>query len=187
MKISLKKYGPTQKKGFLTETPLKNSHDLELLYDKSGSKLFHIALNLVDDTEVAKGIVQNVFSDLWARRDTLDIKVPLEAYLVRAIKFSSIDYLRAKAVREKAREEIRVNATVAHNDTEEQMDAIELDHKIGHLVNMLPAKCQEVFRLSREKYMSNREIAKGLQISEKTVERHMTKALRHLRAGLKHS
>ncbi|MEM0941661.1 MAG: RNA polymerase sigma-70 factor [Bacteroidota bacterium] len=164
---------------------LDNSHALEKLYNLHADKLFRISLNLIDDPEAAKCIVHNVYTNLWSRRENLNITVPLEAYLVKAVKFESIDYLRAKEVREKSRAEILELTHVSHNDTEEQLEASDLKREIGNLVELLPSKCQQVFRLSREEFMSNREIAHGLNISEKTVERHMTKALSFLRSCLK--
>lgn len=166
------------------QAAIKNSQALKLLYDQSGDKLFRIALNLVDDVEVAKGIIQNVFGDLWERRNTLDINTSLDAYVVRAVKYASIDYLRAKAARERLKEEVKTQTPTVHHDPEKQLDAIELKNEIDHLVNLLPPKCQTVFRLSRENHMSNKEIALTLEISEKTVERHMTKALGFLRVSL---
>ncbi|MEM9830478.1 MAG: RNA polymerase sigma-70 factor [Bacteroidota bacterium] len=166
------------------QVAIADSQALKLLYDQSGDKLIRISLNLVDDIEVAKGIIQNIFSDLWERRNTLNINTSLDAYVVRAVKYSSIDYLRAQAARERLQEEVKIQTPTVHHDPEEQLDATELKNEIEHLVNLLPPKCQTVFRLSRENYMSNQEIALTLEISEKTVERHMTKALRFLRVGL---
>ena len=166
-----------------SKTPKKVSG--HMIRDASAKKLFHIALKIVNNKEIAEGIVHDVFSDIWERRDNLKINVPIEAYAVKAVKFSAFDYPKAKVKKDKANEAISTLTTTVTNPIEEEIHARELKTKITHLVSQLPARCQEVFRLRREKLMSNKEIASTLNISEKTVERHMTRALHFLRISLK--
>ncbi|MEM0930907.1 MAG: RNA polymerase sigma-70 factor [Bacteroidota bacterium] len=167
------------------EITLDYLQNFELLYRKSRLKLFRISYNLVGDTKVAEGIVHDAFCDIWSRRKSLEINTSLEAYIVRAVKFSSIDYLRARAVRLKAKEELLATSRISHNDTEENVIANDLKSGIDQLIGQLPKRCQEVFRLKREKFMTNKDIALGLNISEKAVEKHMTRAIRFLRAGIR--
>ena len=164
---------------------LRNSHDFELLYRQSRLKLFRISYNLVGNIEIAEGIVHDAFCDIWSRRKSLEINTSLQAYLVRAVKFSSINHLRAKAVRLKAKEELLATTRLSHNETEENVIANDLKLGIDQLIEQLPKRCQEVFRLKREKFMTNKDIALGLNISEKAVEKHMTRAIRFLKAGTK--
>lgn len=164
---------------------IRNVHDFELLYRQSRLKLFRISYNLVGNIEIAEGIVHDAFCDVWSRRKSLEINTSLEAYLVRAVKFSSIDHLRAKSVRLKAKEELLATSRISHNETEENLIANDLKSGIDQLIGQLPKRCQQVFRLKREKFMTNKDIAIGLNISEKAVEKHMTHAIRFLRAGIK--
>ena len=164
---------------------LCNSHDFELLYRQSRLKLFRISYNLVGNIETAEGIVHDTFCDIWSRRKSLEINTSLETYLVRAVKFSSIDHLRGKSVRLKAKKELLATTRLSHNETEENVIANDLKSGIDQLIAQLPTRCQEVFRLKREKFMTNKDIASGLNISEKAVEKHMTRAIRFLKAGIK--
>ncbi|MEM1338360.1 MAG: RNA polymerase sigma-70 factor [Bacteroidota bacterium] len=164
---------------------IRNARDFEHFYNTSAEKLFHVALKIVNDKPIAEGIVHDVFSDIWERRKTLSINVPLEAYAVRAVKFTAFDRLKEKIKKEKANKEISTMTVVSGNPIEEEIHARELQGELAHLVSQLPLRCQEVFRLRREKLMSNKDIATGLNISEKTVERHMTRALHFIKIGLK--
>lgn len=167
------------------KTVINSAKDFEQFYNNSANKLFHIALKITDEKEIAEGIVHDFFRILWERRNTLKISVPLEAYAVKAIKFSSFDYLKEKVKKEKVSAETYMAKATTSNGIEEEMQARDLKKEIARLVNLLPNRCQEVFRLRREKFMSNKDIATDLNISEKTVERHMTRALHFLKLGLK--
>ena len=164
---------------------IKGEADFEQFYHKSADKLFHIALKITGEREKAEGIVHDFFGDLWERRHTLKVRVPLETYAVRAIKFSSFDYLKEKVQKERGNKELQMTEARFHSNIEEELAASELKDTLAKLLNILPSRCQEVFRMRREKEMSNKEIAARLRISEKTVERHMTRALHLLRTGLK--
>ncbi|MEM9832924.1 MAG: RNA polymerase sigma-70 factor [Bacteroidota bacterium] len=164
---------------------LNNSRDFEEFYKSTRLKLFRIAFQLVGDKEIAQGLVQDIFCDIWSRREKLVIHLPLEAYAVQAVKFSCFNYMKKKVRRENAMQEFSAQEPILHNITEEKIYAEELQSAINHLLRSLPQRCREVFYLKREKFMSNKEIASRLNISEKTVERHMTRALNLLRVGLK--
>ncbi len=164
---------------------IKGEADFEQFYHQSADKLFHIALKITGEREKAEGIVHDFFGDLWERRHTLKVRVPLETYAVRASKFSSFDHLKENVQKERGNNELQMTETRFHSNIEEELAVSELKDTIAKLLNTLPSRCQEVFRMRREKEMSNKEIAAGLRISEKTVERHMTRALHLLKTGLK--
>ncbi|MEM9830037.1 MAG: RNA polymerase sigma-70 factor [Bacteroidota bacterium] len=167
------------------DPPLRRSKDLENLYQRNYRKLFHISYNLIKDREVAKGIVHDAFTDIWSKRDTFRADICLDSYVTQVVKFLSIDFLRAKAVRDNAHQELMATSPSEHNHTEEQIVLDNLQSEVNRLVSQLPSRRQQVFRMKREKFMSNKAIAVGLNISEKAVEKHMTKALRYLREATK--
>lgn len=186
MKIAFSK----NKNSIIPDTPTKKksiqgAKDFERFYNASAEKLFHVALRIVNDKEIAEGIVHDVFSDIWERRDVLKINAPIEVYAVKAVKFSAFDKLKEKIKKEKASQDLHLTTITFNNPIEEEIHARELKTKIARLIDKLPTRCQEVFRLRREKQLSNKEIAVGMNISEKTVERHMTRALQFLKLGLK--
>nr|WP_297911924.1 RNA polymerase sigma-70 factor [uncultured Allomuricauda sp.] len=184
MRITFNKKKNTKDFQKLPQQAIQGTEDFEHFYRNSIKKLIHIAYQIVGDKNVAEGIVHDVLIYIWEKRNEIFITVSLEAYAIKAVKFKSFDHLKKRLKKEKLQQEILNSQPDSYNNVEEEVYAEELKTEVGHLTDLLPKRCQEVFRLSREKLMSNREIAKGLQISEKAVEKHMTKAIKQLRIGL---
>lgn len=166
------------------EPVLSTSKGFEKVYRTHVAKLCRIAFNQVRDEDTAKSIVQNVFSTLWERRASLAIEGPLENYLVRAVKLSVMDHLRAQSIRRDRLEHFLADYCGSSHCTEDELNFNELNAKVNHLTDQLPCQCRRVYQLSREKGLNNKEIASALLISEKTVEAHLTKALKFLKANL---
>lgn len=122
--------------------------------------------------------------NLWERRETLDIQNSVAGYLIVAVKYRILNLLARQERTRKIEQNIRQNTPAANMGTLELLKFEDLKNWLETLVNTLPEKCQIVYRL-REQGMSQREIAETLQISEKTVETHVTKALKTIRGGLK--
>ena len=133
----------------------------------------------------AEEVVQEVFVSLWERRHSLEINGSLGAYLHTAVRYRVYnryrDYLKNK-------QESRISGL---DDVDYSMPALEaleykeLELKLQDAVNTLPHKCREAFMLSREEKLPNKIIAKRLNISVNTVEKHIGKALQILRLKLK--
>ena len=156
----------------------------ERIYRKYIKKLCRIAFNQIRDEAVVQNIVHNVFCYLWESRHTLQLEGPLENYLIRAVKLAAFDHIRTKVNRKKHLESALYGYKPSKDCTEEQVRFNELSEKINTLVERLPRKCRQVYLLSREKGLSNREIATTLSLAEKTVEAHLSKALKFLRINL---
>ena len=155
-----------------------------ILYKKYWYKLYLIAQRRLNDKAVSEELIQEIFLQLWEKRETLKIN-SLENYLVRAVRYSVIDYIRNEIVKNNyihhyksfiEQEELQTENIVAANDLAAYMEA-------G--LKTLPEKSQEVFRLSRIENWPVTKIAAHLQLSEKGVEYHITKSLKTLRAYLK--
>lgn len=153
------------------------------LYNRYWKKLFIVAANRLTHFEDAEEIVQDLFATLWHRRHTLDLTSELAHYLTVSVKYRVIKLL------DKYHNQRRyINAILSNdkvdNSTQEQLAFDELREELAAYVNQLPEKCRLVFRLSREDGYSQKQIAETLQISEKTVEAHLGKAFKTLRAKL---
>lgn len=154
------------------------------IYDRYWDKLLAIAYFHLRDQETAKEIVQDVFLSLWSRRLSVKLKT-LENYLATATKYALYAYL----LKEKRRTAILSRITLPEQaifDVEEKVNARFLAEHINDVLETLPSKCRLVFVKSRGLGLSNEAIADELDISVKTVEAHITKALRTLRVSLKH-
>jgi RNA polymerase sigma-70 factor (family 1) len=153
------------------------------LYNRYWDRVFSAAYKRVRSVEVAEEIVQDLFTDLWSRRKSLDIKSELPVYLFSAVKYRVINYLH----KEQVKNSFATNGTVYtefDNSTEELVIANDLKSHLENKVQSLPDKCREVYELSRNGHQSNKAIAQQLSISEKTVENQITKALKKLRTSL---
>lgn len=149
------------------------------LYNRYWKKIFSIAYNRLKEIQSAEDIVQDVFTSLWANRQKAEIE-SLENYLATATKYMVLAKIKNT---QKAR--------TYSNDTH-QTKVIEfpietsLHYKrileiINTEVEKLPEKCKLVFKYSRNDGMSAKLIAKKLDISPKTVENQLNKALRQLK------
>lgn len=142
------------------------------------------AFSIINDEDEAEEIVQQVFFKLWERNENLHINGPINAYLYRAVHNESLNYLKHQKV--KAGHQLYV-AYNMKNEAElplKKINAAELENKIKKALNELPEQCRTVFQLSRFDDLKYREIADKLDISVKTVENQMGKALKILRAKL---
>jgi RNA polymerase sigma-70 factor (ECF subfamily) len=156
----------------------------EEIYNRYWLKLYAAAFKRLNDREGAKEIVQDFFTGFWINRAQVNIRTSLQGYLFTSIKYLVLNHKRAEAVRNTYSELLALINNNYDNSTEESYNYRELKQRIQEEVILLPPKCRSVFELSRNQYKTNKEIASLLGISEKTVENHLTKALRYLRVNL---
>lgn len=146
--------------------------------------LFSVAANKLNNLAEAEEVVQDVFADLWKRRAEIEIQQSLKSYLAAAVKFQVYSLLYKK-YRQRNFEQSFQQDPSAISHVEEQYDLKVLQEKLQQTAAQLPDRCRLVYELSREAGLSNKEIAQSLNISEKTVENQMTKALKSLRTSLR--
>mgnify|MGYP001554294950 CR=1 FL=1 len=161
---------------------LKNNDPaaFEVLYNRFWFKLFITAHKRLQSREESEEAVQTLFESLWKNRHKIIIRTSLENYL-----FSAIRYIVLKLLYR--RNDLPVDTgehALPDYSTEETILANDLSLQIDKIVQSLPKKCRNVFELSRYEMKSHREIADILGISEKTVENHITKALRLIKLNL---
>lgn len=140
------------------------------------------SLRILGSDDDAADVVQEVFAGVWSRvGEGAGIPAP-EPYLYRSVRNVSLNRLRSRrdTVGLDSLEEVAGDAEVAP----EIMERAERDARIWRAVDSLPAKCREVFLLSKRDGLANKEIAERLGISVKTVENQITKAFRKLRGDL---
>jgi len=154
------------------------------IYRTCWKNVFGIIYHYTLDQEIAEEISQDLFASIWERRDKLVIRTSIEQYLNRAAKLEAFDYLRSSiSHKEHVDCALRGNCD-GRNCTEEQIFFNELKGTLELLVEALPCRCREVYRLSQEQGFNNKRIAAQLVISEKTVEYHLYKAMSMLRQNL---
>jgi RNA polymerase sigma-70 factor (ECF subfamily) len=154
------------------------------LYNRYWDKLFIVAMNRLDDEHEAEEAVQEVFLSLWQRRSTLQLTHSVNTYLSVAVKYRIINHLDKQYRKKRHIDHLTINAPREEDSTSQWLSEKELRRQLEQGINNLPEKCRIVFLLSREEQKTNAEIAAELNIAEKTVEAHMTKALSTLRQTL---
>jgi RNA polymerase sigma-70 factor (ECF subfamily) len=155
---------------------------LTLIYKKYWQPLFASSYNILKDKQACEDIIQELFIKLWNNRQAIEITVSLKAYLYASMRYAVYRQIRAGVGRADIFDDLheRLPASAAYGNIEYK----ELIAQVNTVVDTLPEKCREVYKLSREEYLSHKEIASRLNISTKTVENHLTKALRQLRTSL---
>jgi RNA polymerase sigma-70 factor (family 1) len=171
-------------KGLLLLLSDNNEAAFTEIYERFWDKLFCIAANKLNSPDDAEGLVQDIFLDLWNRRSSLSIN-SLEAYLATAVKYKVINILAKRSRDRRFLDQASLQYTVEDDCTEQWISFEELKDSLTRLVAALPEKCRMVFQLSRDNGFSQKEIAAQLGIAEKTVESHLSRALRTLRSELK--
>ena len=156
---------------------------IEHLFKSHYSPLCRTVYKIVRSQQVAEDIVQEVFLKLWNKREELEINVSLKSYLFRSAINTSLNFIgQSKKLEFLEEEDLNV---LSHNDVENNYDFLETEKNIKEAIDTLPPACRSVFILSRFEELSYKEIADTLQISVKTVENQMGKALKVLREKLK--
>lgn len=161
-----------------------NEEAYSRLYNKYWDKVFALALSKTKDPYLAEDITQDIFLSLWNNREDLNIEKTVSQYLSVAVKYKLIDYLR-KVSKQSFKQNLQSGDCDSYDcDPEQQLALKNLLDTIQSTTTSLPEKCRLVFTLSREKGFSHRAIASLMNISEKTVENHITKALHRLRKAI---
>lgn len=173
----------------LNEPELRDlqSHDekkfIEVLFRTYYAALCRFVNNLIKDREKSEDLVQDVFVKIWNHRNKLDPKQPIKAYLYKSAYHTTLNYL------EKNKKNVFIDDYTPYDhhlktESADQLSYQEVESQVKKAIDGLPLRCKAVFLLSREKELSYREIAETMEISVKTVENQMSKALSILRDRL---
>jgi RNA polymerase sigma-70 factor (ECF subfamily) len=156
----------------------------ELVFKTHYKSLYAYAFTILKDEDEAEETVQQVFFKLWERSEQLSFSGPVAAYLYRAVHNESLNFLKHEKVKQSHRLHVAYSMKNKSEQSQGKMISKELENKFREALNELPEQCRTVFQLSRFEDMKYREIADKLDISVKTVENHMGKALKLLRTKL---
>ena len=169
-------------------TRLQNNDEAAFteIYNIFWKQLFYKAAQKVNNLYDAEEIVQDIFLDLWNRRSELCISTGLSTYLAACVKYKVINLLAKRQQQLRYQHYARNFLQLSDLSTENAIRLEELKRQLLKETTRLPEKCKMVFQLSREVGYSQKQIAMKLNIAEKTVEAHLSKALRSLRTGLSH-
>lgn len=157
---------------------LRQESALKELYSRYWEPLYLQAYKVLGDGKASEDVVQEVFIDLWEKRK-FDRIEDLSAYLFQSVKYKTLMALRHDRIQASHLEILRTLLPVC--ETGQTLQLEELSESINHHLKTLPPKYREVFYKSRFEHLKNDEIAIQLNISKRTVETHISHALRHLK------
>jgi len=157
----------------------------ELLFHFYYPGLVMYSVQFTTDRMEAEEIVQDFFVRFWQKHQQILLTDSLKSYLFLSVKNGCLNYLKHKKVEEKY---IRQMAELSNRHLAYDPDlylASELQEKVKNVIDLLPEKCREIFIMSRIQGLKNEEIATNLNLSKRTVETQISKALKVLRIELK--
>lgn len=158
------------------------------LYSRHWTNLLKKALHKLSDQVAAEEVVQNVFVNLWKWRENIVLKGELKYYLYTMLRNEIFRYMeqRFKQSNNISIDEIASPRFVSmDNDGHERIEYVELQHKITQIVGGLPEKCRLIFQMSRDEGLTAKQIADQLNISHRTVETQISKAIRALKDAIR--
>jgi RNA polymerase sigma-70 factor (ECF subfamily) len=152
--------------------------------------LYHLSSHYLEDPDEAKEVVQDAFVKLWEVRQNLDEDSNIRNFLFTLVKNNCLNLLKRKQLLLKHHERLKWMEMHYQYESlsrmgDDYLEFNELKEKIDLAIKNLPEHCRVVFEMSRFEDLKNREIAEKLGVTQKTVEAHLTKALKILRNELK--
>lgn len=165
-----------------------NREAFEVFFHRYSNQLYFVALKYTGNVNDAEEIVQEVFTRIWIHREQIKADLPAIPYLVKIAKNLLVNKSK-KRMHEVAYQKYNIHRQLLRtiNHTEEEVFFKELEQIVISEVEHFPPKRKRIYKLSREKGMSTREIAEQLHISVSTVENQMNSALKVLKQRLKYT
>lgn len=163
---------------------LKNGEEesYRYLFDTYYNQLCIYVKKLAGETPIVEDIVQDVLINIWIKRSTLRINKSLMNYLYKSVYNEFLQYLRKEKKEILELDKLKYSLIIDRNIIEDDVQnlAVKLS-RISAAIEKLPPKCKMAFKLSRYKHLKYKDIAVYMNISQKTVEIHISKALSTLR------
>jgi len=148
------------------------------------SSLCAFSMQYINDHEMVEDLVQDLFVNLWSEAPNLNVKSSLKSYLFTSVRNRCLDFLKHRKVTEKYRTYFLYSADINDNSTDHYFSESELRQTVQKSLEKLSPRCREIFELSHNNGLSNKDISEKLGISKRTVELQISNALRILRKEL---
>lgn len=156
-----------------------------MLLDRYWVQLYKLAFQYFHDPEKCKDVVHDVFLNIWQRKQEIELR-SVPGYLLTATRYHIYNQLRAaKLSLTYVADYTELDQLTQSAPAEEKIRLQELDKDIDSILNKLPKRCVEIFKMSRFEQLSNQEIADRLSISKRTVENQLALAVKHLKTSLR--
>jgi len=167
-------------------TDLKNGDKkaFEAIFSRYKNRIYYFALKYLHSAVEAEELVQNTYISLWEHRHLLNEQLPVKSYLFKIAVNSVYNYYKHEAIRKKYLDRLLYSYPDMENTTQNSVEESELHKMIDTLMENLPLKQRLVFNMSRWEGLSHTEIAKRLNLSLRTVENQIYRALKYIKENL---
>ena len=159
-----------------------NQEEFGRLFKAHYPAMVLLARKYVEDTDTARDLAQQVFVNMYEKRAKLTIKTSVKSYLFQAVRNASLNWLNQRKTKAKHEDRILQNTNTSENS--DPLEVKELGKLLAGLIEELPPQCRRIFKMNRYEGKRNREIAAELNISIRTVETQISKALKQLRSKI---
>lgn len=168
-------------------TALANDNEapMEELFNYYYPRLLNFSRKFLKIEEGIDDIIQEVFVKIWQNRKKINSQTTFNSYIFTITRNLLLNELRSRLNNEKTRDDIRTLSVAQEYSSLEEIEYRDVKEKVDELINKLPERQKEIFILSRTEGLSHKEIAEKLGINTKTVEYHITLAVKHLKENLK--
>ena len=154
-----------------------------VLYERYAPLLYIYARKMTSRSQDADDIIQDVFLSIWNRKN-IEIRTSLASYLYTAVRYRLFDLIDRESVRKDHIQSLQAYIEKDACITDHYIREKELAAQIEKEINKLPPKMRQIFLMSREQNQSHREIAQQLQLSDKTIKKQISNALKILKVRL---
>ena len=158
---------------------------LKYLFDKYYGELCKLSFRYIGRSDIAEDVVQDVFINIWNKRNTLNYIGEIKPCLIRSVINASLNYIKSKYASQNFEDESKLSTLHTGIGYNEDLHGHELQKLLEIAIGQLPEKCREIFSMSRLSGLSHKEIAENLDISTKTIEAQITIALKKIHQFLK--
>jgi RNA polymerase sigma-19 factor, ECF subfamily len=180
----LKKQDDINEKNFLIELKNDDVKAFDKLFSDYGKRLYFFAYGYLKSKEEAEGVVQEVFLRIWRNRKQINPELSFKAYLFKIAYHYIIELFEQNSRRQAYRHKILEEAVEFTDEANERLDYQMLLEKVESLIQKLPSRQKEILLKRKKEGIPVKEIASQLDISPKTVENHLTEAIKNLKSGL---
>ena len=162
-----------------------NEAPMEELFNYYYPRLYNFSRSFLKNEDGIYDIIQEVFVKIWQNRKKINSEVTFNSYIFTITRNLLLNELRSRLNNEKTRNEIQRLSLAQEYSSLDEIEYRDVKEKVDELINTLPQRQKEIFVLSRTEGLSHKEIAGKLGINTKTVEYHITLAVKHLKYNLK--
>ena len=162
-----------------------NKSAYERLFKEYAPKIYHFSLSYLHNVADSEELVQDVFLKIWEKREMLDQSGNLKAFIYKVAINTIYDFIRRKNVEYAFKDYVEAHADNSSTNTWHEVIYNEMQGQLNNLIEQFPEQRKKIFKMSKQEGLTNDEIAKELNLSKRTVENQLYRAIAFLKENLK--